>query len=1203
VSTLLSDDQFVGGSAGGGSTGGGTLLNDDQFMSGSASSAAPAPKSPAPTDKSSSGFLSDDQFLNGASATKPTESGGFIDQVKKGFISGLIDQNPQMVGNAMEAIAEISAPSGAQRAGEVVGAMVPIKPGGQVRPMEESQQRLRDLANQVKEWGNQGAETRQPNVPSFTSIRTDGLSNMIGDAADYIGYLMGSGIGTSAPSIAAGVAGAAVTKSPLGFIASAAGPSYVQNLGDTYGSMLQNDGVQKAIADGKITRKQVASIAAEAAIPMAALDSVGMEKVIGLNATGLKQAIVGRLVQRVVNGALTEGVTEGVQQVVQEAAIDVAGGDKTLAQQAVSVIDNAIGGAVAGGPMGAASSHAAGSHAQEHAQAAPQVNGQSIPQGATNADTLFGQESASEPPPSSADTAAGGPPPPPAATPAEIEKERPNSPRLTPEDRASPLPNNLIDDGKKIFDEALGGGKKQPTTAADVAPLDGQIITPAQQQEAARRASDIAGEFGPPASQAGAPALEHTIDGTLAPAGPNAAPASSPVRALSDREFIDGISAVDDAAHAAATSPLNALPEPTQAMKEAGNYKVGRARIGGLDVSIENPQGSTRSGVDQTGKPWSQEMQSHYGYLRGTVGKDKDHIDVFVKPGTPPEMADNAPVFVVDQVDPKSGKLDEHKIMMGFGSQAEADAGYHANYQKGWKGAGAITPTTLGEFKGWLANGDTTKPFAPKPKPSLAELIQKTSEESAARTKQAEGLASAGKPVKMVGQSGRTALVGPDMSEPGKFRITRFDDKGPVGHTVYSDFQSAITDALRERYTPQAKATPQADRPVGAKQRAAPAPTDIIQFLARSGGIQDFKGELRAIDAHKVFVPGAGKLMREKGMPLDRAREAAAQEGFFDAKYGDRDTASEKSTVADLLDLIAETRRGNRQYASGEQGTAASPEKVDRMQEEVEAVAKEHGLQLTDDLTSKILDRIGQGMAVDEAIVDVIEGESLAIDHETEDMKGQGEKALDQEIPFDAKPADAVGEKPSDQGSGRQGPVEGSAREAAPQREQSGSAEPNGSRQEGVKPTVEPGAEGKPQAVIPGAEKISQAEQAQREADKPLRAKAPQKDAGELFDTQARSEKQNDMFSAEPAPQQALKDKIQAKRADAGKIDDFGEKIAGARKDMVRELADSLSSDVDITTEPLSKVFPQPDYAKLAEAGVDTRALAFIAVARQQIPA
>ncbi|MBO3760354.1 PLxRFG domain-containing protein [Ciceribacter sp. L1K22] len=167
---------------------------------------------------------------------------------------------------------------------------------------------------------------------------------------------------------------------------------------------------------------------------------------------------------------------------------------------------------------------------------------------------------------------------------------------------------------------------------------------------------------------------------------------------------------VDEAANIAATSPTNDLPEPTQAQKEAGNYKVGRVRLGGLDLSIENPEGSERKGTDAKGKAWSIRMKSHYGYIRGTVGRDKDHIDAFIKPGTE-TLPDTAPVFVVDQR-AGNGRFDEHKIMLGYDAIESARAAYMENYTKGWKGLGAITQTTLADFKAWLRSGKTTEPFA-----------------------------------------------------------------------------------------------------------------------------------------------------------------------------------------------------------------------------------------------------------------------------------------------------------------------------------------------------------------------------------------------------------------------------------------------------------------------------------------------------------
>ncbi len=165
--------------------------------------------------------------------------------------------------------------------------------------------------------------------------------------------------------------------------------------------------------------------------------------------------------------------------------------------------------------------------------------------------------------------------------------------------------------------------------------------------------------------------------------------------------------AIDESAHIAATSPTNDLPEPTQAQKEAGNYKVGRLKLGGLDISVENPAGSERSGVDRGGKAWSIKMKSHYGYIRGTVGKDKDHIDVFVRPGTT-ELAADAPVFVIDQ-HTRDRKFDEHKVMFGYRSQDEAEKAYLENYTDDWE-LGPVGATTIAGFKQWLKTGDTTAP-------------------------------------------------------------------------------------------------------------------------------------------------------------------------------------------------------------------------------------------------------------------------------------------------------------------------------------------------------------------------------------------------------------------------------------------------------------------------------------------------------------
>lgn len=147
---------------------------------------------------------------------------------------------------------------------------------------------------------------------------------------------------------------------------------------------------------------------------------------------------------------------------------------------------------------------------------------------------------------------------------------------------------------------------------------------------------------------------------------------------------------------------------PTEAQKEAGNYKKGKVTIQGFDISIEQPQGSVRSGVDENGKQWSVTMNNTYGYIRKTEGKDGDHIDVFL--GDNPE---SNKVFVIDQVNPNTGQFDEHKVMLGFNSALSAKRAYLSNYEKGWKGLGNITAVDIETFRKWAdADSRRVNPFA-----------------------------------------------------------------------------------------------------------------------------------------------------------------------------------------------------------------------------------------------------------------------------------------------------------------------------------------------------------------------------------------------------------------------------------------------------------------------------------------------------------
>ena len=176
---------------------------------------------------------------------------------------------------------------------------------------------------------------------------------------------------------------------------------------------------------------------------------------------------------------------------------------------------------------------------------------------------------------------------------------------------------------------------------------------------------------------------------------------------------------IDVGAHQAATSPLNNIPEPTPEEAAAGDYQKGHVELHGMDIAVENPAGSTRSGTDVEGKPWSNEMSHHYGEIEGSKGADGDPVDVFI--GNNPQ-SDKA--FVVNQIDPTTGEFDEHKVILAADSKEQADEIYHANHSADWKGAESIVEMPVSELKDKLANDEFEDPAPIQPAPTHEDLTK-----------------------------------------------------------------------------------------------------------------------------------------------------------------------------------------------------------------------------------------------------------------------------------------------------------------------------------------------------------------------------------------------------------------------------------------------------------------------------------------------
>lgn len=176
---------------------------------------------------------------------------------------------------------------------------------------------------------------------------------------------------------------------------------------------------------------------------------------------------------------------------------------------------------------------------------------------------------------------------------------------------------------------------------------------------------------------------------------------------LSDDKRKPGLQAAVEAASAEVNT------EPTEGQKKAGNYKKGHVTIGSFDITIENPAGSVRRGVDADGKEWSTTMANAYGEIRGTQSVDGDPIDVFL--ASDMDAWNGRKVFVVDQTN-ADGSFDEPKVMLGFNDKDEAMGAYLANYDKTWADTHPglrITEANIEDFQKWVESSHRkTKAFA-----------------------------------------------------------------------------------------------------------------------------------------------------------------------------------------------------------------------------------------------------------------------------------------------------------------------------------------------------------------------------------------------------------------------------------------------------------------------------------------------------------
>lgn len=191
------------------------------------------------------------------------------------------------------------------------------------------------------------------------------------------------------------------------------------------------------------------------------------------------------------------------------------------------------------------------------------------------------------------------------------------------------------------------------------------------------------------------------------------------MRALLDG--VDQFAAVQVGAHGAATSPWSVLRKPSADELKAGAYPTGGVSWQGMAISIENPAGSVREGVDEAGKPWRNNMMAHYGFFDGTRGADGDEVDVFLGPAPESDA-----VWILNQTD-AAGGFDEHKVLAGFVDARQAVDAYRLSYSNTWDRFGPPIPVTPAQLQWWLKFADTRRPFSldlAPPEPDMTETAK-----------------------------------------------------------------------------------------------------------------------------------------------------------------------------------------------------------------------------------------------------------------------------------------------------------------------------------------------------------------------------------------------------------------------------------------------------------------------------------------------
>ncbi|MEI3546571.1 MAG: hypothetical protein V8R23_10055 [Alphaproteobacteria bacterium] len=144
---------------------------------------------------------------------------------------------------------------------------------------------------------------------------------------------------------------------------------------------------------------------------------------------------------------------------------------------------------------------------------------------------------------------------------------------------------------------------------------------------------------------------------------------------------------------------------------------------------------------------------------------------------------------------------------------------------------------------------------------------------------------------------------------------------------AYRDFARRLNEAKRAGEVAEINLYEALKNPAHLKgQKVKDTRQSLTQFLKQNGGLKDFGGELKAMDADKQVI---GLINNKNGRNLDDMALAAWEAGYFPQN-------SERPTVNDLLDAIGEELGGRKRY--NEEAPYSLEDEVNQLAEDLDRI-------------------------------------------------------------------------------------------------------------------------------------------------------------------------------------------------------------------------------------------------------------------------